>query len=226
MPEPPPWGPPPASGWAPPRRTNVLAIISLVAGCGQLFFWFVGAIAAIVTGHIARHQIRRTGEQGSGMALAGLILGYVGLALSMLAVAGVIVLVLAVAPHAVQRDLRDDGRAFGAATVAQAAVDGRSPRSVAVIRETYDRQHRYYRGCCPDDSIRLADGTPIDIALPADYERVGWRFELSRSFFATHFVCLTIPRTIRESPIVVDGQCSIVASNSSAARIARGIAAS
>jgi hypothetical protein len=204
----------------------VLAIVSLVAGCAQLFFWFVGAVAAIVTGHIARHQIRRTGEQGAGMALAGLILGYIGLVFSVLAVAALIVLAVAIAPHAVQRDLRNDGRAFGAAAVSQAAVDGRSPRSVAVIRETYDRQHRYFRGCCPDDAIRLADGTPIDIALPADYERVRWRFELSRSFFSTHFVCLTIPRTIREAPIVVDGQCSIVANNASTARIARGIASS
>jgi hypothetical protein len=200
--------------------------VSLVAGCAQIFFWFFGAIAAIVTGHIARHQIRRTGENGAGMALAGLILGYIGLALSILASVGIVILVFAVAPHAVQRDLRDDGRAFGAAAVSQAAVDGRSPRSVAVIRETYDRQHRYFRGCCPDDAIRLADGTPIDIALPADYERVGWQFELSRSFFTTHFVCLTIPRTIREAPVVVDGQCSIVASSASSARIARGIASS
>ena len=160
------------------------------------------------------------------MALAGLILGYIGLVLSILAVAGLVVLAVAVAPHAVQRDLRNDGRAFGSAAVSQAAVDGRSPRSAAVIRETYDRQHRYFGGCCGDDSIRLADGTPIDIALPADYARVGWRFELSRSFFSTHFVCLTIPRTIRESPIVVDGQCSIVANNASTARIARGIASS
>jgi hypothetical protein len=37
----------------------------------------VFAPAAIVTGHIARGQIRRTGEAGGGLALAGLIIGYV-----------------------------------------------------------------------------------------------------------------------------------------------------
>jgi hypothetical protein len=34
------------------------------------------AILAIVFGHIARGQVRRTGEGGRGMATAGLILGY------------------------------------------------------------------------------------------------------------------------------------------------------
>ena len=47
-------------------------------GIGQIFFWFVAGIPAIVFGHIARRQIRETGEAGDGMALAGLIMGYLG----------------------------------------------------------------------------------------------------------------------------------------------------
>ncbi|MDF2443801.1 MAG: hypothetical protein JWR01_2004, partial [Subtercola sp.] len=43
-------------------------------------------IGGIVTGHIARAQIRRTGESGRGMALAGLIIGYAYTALVILAV--------------------------------------------------------------------------------------------------------------------------------------------
>jgi O-antigen/teichoic acid export membrane protein len=62
----------------PPRGTNGLAIASLVTSlvwaCG------ISSIAAIVCGHIARSQIKRTGEQGAGMALAGLIIGYLGVA--------------------------------------------------------------------------------------------------------------------------------------------------
>jgi peptidyl-prolyl cis-trans isomerase B (cyclophilin B) len=54
-------------------RTNVLAIISLVSA-------FVMSIAAVITGHIALAQIKRTGESGRGLALAGLIIGYVGVA--------------------------------------------------------------------------------------------------------------------------------------------------
>jgi len=50
-------------------RTNSLAIAALVLG-------FVFPLLAIPFGHAARSQIRRTGEQGAGLALAGLILGY------------------------------------------------------------------------------------------------------------------------------------------------------
>jgi hypothetical protein len=52
------------------RRTNLMAILSLV-------FAFVFSPAAIVVGHIARKQIRETGEDGDGLALAGLIVGYI-----------------------------------------------------------------------------------------------------------------------------------------------------
>ena len=71
-------GPYPAYPPAPP--TNGLAIASLVCGVGA-FIIGLSFIPAIICGHIARRQIRRTGEQGGGMALAGLILGYVGGAL-------------------------------------------------------------------------------------------------------------------------------------------------
>ena len=35
---------------------------------------------------MARHQIKRTGEQGAGMALAGLLLGWAAVALGVLAI--------------------------------------------------------------------------------------------------------------------------------------------
>jgi len=78
--------------------TNSLAIVSLVAGIAGYVIPhpFIAGIVAIITGHMARSQIRRTGEGGSGLALAGLILGYVHLALSILLVA-VVLLLLAVA---------------------------------------------------------------------------------------------------------------------------------
>ncbi|MGE3284883.1 MAG: DUF4190 domain-containing protein [Pseudonocardia sp.] len=50
-----------------PAATNTMAILSLI-------FAFVFAPAGIVFGFIARRQIRETGEQGDGLALAGLIL--------------------------------------------------------------------------------------------------------------------------------------------------------
>ena len=66
-------------------RTNTMAIASLVAGIAA---WIVcpvlGAILAIIFGFVARNQIKTTGEAGSGLALAGLILGFAHIALSVL----------------------------------------------------------------------------------------------------------------------------------------------
>jgi hypothetical protein len=78
------------------RQTNSLAIVSLVAGIAGYVIPhpFIAGIVAIVTGHLARGQIRRSGEGGSGLALAGLILGYVHLALSILLVAVILLLIV------------------------------------------------------------------------------------------------------------------------------------
>ena len=69
---------------APVAETNGLAIASLACGIAQFVFGPLATIPAIVLGHIARHQIRRTGEQGAGLALAGLILGWAAVILGML----------------------------------------------------------------------------------------------------------------------------------------------
>lgn len=60
-------------------RTNSLAIASLLLGFFSLFPVF--GILAVIFGHVARSQIRKSAGQqkGAGMALAGLILGYLAL---------------------------------------------------------------------------------------------------------------------------------------------------
>ena len=70
----------------PLARTNGLAIASLACGLAQFVFGPLATIPAIVFGHVARHQIRRTGEQGAGLALAGLILGWATVILAILLV--------------------------------------------------------------------------------------------------------------------------------------------
>jgi hypothetical protein len=60
----------------PSARTNGLAIASLACGLAQFVFGPLATIPAIVLGYMARSQIKRTGEQGAGLALAGLILGW------------------------------------------------------------------------------------------------------------------------------------------------------
>jgi hypothetical protein len=59
-----------------PARTNGLAMASLACGLAQFVFGPLATIPAIVLGHMARSQIKRTGEQGAGLALAGLVLGW------------------------------------------------------------------------------------------------------------------------------------------------------
>jgi hypothetical protein len=75
----------------PARSTNRLAIVSLVLSLAGLVTYGLTSIVGIVLGHLARGQITRTGEQGAGLAVAGIIVGYslVGL----LVIATVIVLV-------------------------------------------------------------------------------------------------------------------------------------
>lgn len=99
--------PPPGHGQAGPaqRATNSLAVVSLAAGVAGYVIPhpFLAGIVAIITGHMARAQIRRTGEEGGWMALVGLVLGYVHLALSILLVAVIVLLLLGVGIFAFTR---------------------------------------------------------------------------------------------------------------------------
>jgi Domain of unknown function (DUF4190) len=68
---------------------------SLICGIGQIFVWTPASIAAVIMGHIARRQIKQNGESGDGMAVAGLVLGWIGIALTLLFVFIIIVAVAA-----------------------------------------------------------------------------------------------------------------------------------
>jgi hypothetical protein len=61
---------------SPVATTNGMAMASFVCGLAQFMFGPLATIPAIVFGHMARSQIRRTGEKGAGLALAGLMLGW------------------------------------------------------------------------------------------------------------------------------------------------------
>jgi Domain of unknown function (DUF1707)/Domain of unknown function (DUF4190) len=76
--------------WDPPRtipRTNPLAIASLACGLLQPFTGGLTMIPAVILGHTAHSQIRRTGEGGSGLATAGLVLGWAGIVMMLLLIA-------------------------------------------------------------------------------------------------------------------------------------------
>ncbi len=77
-----------ATAVTPVAKTNQLAMASLACGLAQFVFGPVVAIPAIVFGHVARHQIKRTGEQGADLALAGLILGWAAVILVIVLIVG------------------------------------------------------------------------------------------------------------------------------------------
>ncbi|MGI8328626.1 DUF4190 domain-containing protein [Actinomadura scrupuli] len=76
-------GYPPANYYGPPggpvyqARTNGLAITAMIMGILGFLTCGVTSVLAIIFGHIASGQIKRTGENGQGMALTGIILGWI-----------------------------------------------------------------------------------------------------------------------------------------------------
>jgi hypothetical protein len=68
--------------------TNGFAIASMVLGI--LWIWWIGSILAVIFGHVALGQIARQNQSGRGMAIAGLVLGYIGL---LLLAAGVLMVI-------------------------------------------------------------------------------------------------------------------------------------
>jgi hypothetical protein len=83
-----------------PAQTSGTAVASLVFG---IVSWValpvIGAIVAIICGHIARSEIRRVPAgtvQGDGLALAGLILGYAHLVIAALVLLAVVLLGVAI----------------------------------------------------------------------------------------------------------------------------------
>jgi hypothetical protein len=84
---------PPGAPFAFSAQTNTLALVSLISGIAcWVVVPVVGAIVAVVTGHMAKREIRRTGEHGNTYATVGLVLGYLHLAVVLL-VLGIVALV-------------------------------------------------------------------------------------------------------------------------------------
>lgn len=65
----------------------LLFAFPLVLPCTGIVF-FIGSLVAVITGHAGRRQIRQSGglQGGDGLALTGLVLGWIGLAMNLLLV--------------------------------------------------------------------------------------------------------------------------------------------
>jgi len=143
-----------------PAETSGKAIVSLI--CGLLFFVPFAFIAAIAFGHLALSEIRKSAGRltGEGIAIAGLILGYIW-------IAG-IPIVLIIAAIAIPNLLRAKMAANEASAVA-------SVRNVVTAEEAYstahpDRGYTCYLGDLSREKL-------IDSNL-ARGKKIGYQFDL------------------------------------------------
>lgn len=92
--------------------TNGLAIASLVVSIGSVVFCcgLPGIVGAIL-GHVARKQIREEGQAGDGMALGGIIVGWIafGLSMALLVFYVVVIVILGVWAESVDCHYDSDG---------------------------------------------------------------------------------------------------------------------
>jgi hypothetical protein len=79
---------PPTGYGGPPLavKTNGLAVASLVCSCVGVILFTLPCILGVIFGFVARSQIRRSEgmQKGDGLALAGIIVGFAGIALAII----------------------------------------------------------------------------------------------------------------------------------------------
>jgi hypothetical protein len=64
------------------RRTNGMAVAALVLGI--LWLWGLGSLLGLIFGYVGKGEIDRSGgvQSGRGMAVAGIVLGWIGIGLT------------------------------------------------------------------------------------------------------------------------------------------------
>ena len=86
-PPPPQYGAPQPQYGGQPQGTNKKAIWSLVLGVlGLLCCGIFTGIPAVILGRSAKSEIARTGQDGSGMATAGFVLGIIAIVWGIIAI--------------------------------------------------------------------------------------------------------------------------------------------
>ncbi len=67
-------------------RVSRLALVSLI--CGVVWALGIGSVLAVIFGHLALYRLRRTGRPGRRVAMIGLVLGYLGIVVTILLLLG------------------------------------------------------------------------------------------------------------------------------------------
>ncbi len=65
--------------YQPPMSTNSLARASMILGVAEFFSMGLTAVPAVICGHIAKREMRLSGQRGDGLATTGLVLGYMAI---------------------------------------------------------------------------------------------------------------------------------------------------
>lgn len=164
-------------GVTPPTtpETSGKAIASLI--CGLLSFIFPAAIAAIILGHISRSEIRKSSGRltGSGIALTGLVFGYIGVSF---------VPILIIAAIAIPNLLR--ARIAANESSAVSAI-----RTINAAEISYGTNHPEIGYTCSLEDLKSA-GLPGEIATG---ERHGFEFHLD-ACTPQGYVVIAVPRTV------------------------------
>jgi Domain of unknown function (DUF4190) len=196
------WSPPPSWGYPAaqpsplgPTRTEPFAIVSLVAALAAGFLCFVGPTVAIVFGHIARSRIKRSGANGSGMALAGVIIGYVEVALGAIAI--VVIIIIAVNASG---DATHSARTLAAQIQVVAQRSGASPRNGDVVRRAIREA-----GLADDAVFVGATHEYAAVATTDDLAFQGWRLEVHNGTWGE--ACLYVPASTADITRIDNGPC-------------------
>jgi hypothetical protein len=169
--------------------------VSLIAALAGGLLCFVGPIVAIVFGHIARSRIKRSGASGSGMALAGVIIGYIEVALGV----AVTVLIIVVAVYT-SGDATGSARRLASQIQIVAGETRSSPRDTDVIRRAIRAA-----GLADDKVLVGATGEFAVVATTDDLATAGWELEVHDGRFGR--ACMYLPPTSNDVPHVRDGEC-------------------
>ena len=101
-------------------KLNTLAVVSLASAIS-----WVGAVAGIVTGHIALAQIKRSGEKGRALAVTALVLGYLYVAGSI--AMGVLMILFRLRGWAAPETMGGYGNQFGPGMMGGQRFDNDGP---------------------------------------------------------------------------------------------------
>lgn len=128
-----PGGPPPVGYLVAPRQTNGMAIAALVCS-------LVLAPLGIIFGHISLSQIKRTGEGGRGMAIGGLVIGYVSTVGALIVLLGLAIFAAGVVSDAERSIDSFDSSIVSDTETATARYSsvGRPPVQVVITSDHYE----------------------------------------------------------------------------------------